>query len=130
MGKKKLEATLYPNMQGPFSQAVTAGGFIFISGQIPYDRKTDAVVKGSPADQIRKIMENVSEILGGIGATYDDVVKVTLFIRSYHDYTEISETYGTFFTGSFPARTNVAVADLPKGVFVIADIIAYIGPVT
>ena len=127
MPRDILPVPLYPAFIGPFSQGVRAGDFIFTSGQLPYDRERDGIVVGGTLSQTRQAMRNVREILVAGGADLDDLVKVTLFIRDYRDYSVINEAYGEFFPQTAPARALVQVATLPEGVNIIVDAIAYIG---
>lgn len=127
MPRNPLPIPLYPKVIGPFSQAVAAGGFVFLSGQVPYDREADDIVSGDSSTQIRQAMRNIQGILAELGADLGDLVKVTLFIRDYAEYGQISSAYGEFFSDSYPARTLVTVAELPPRVNVIVDAIAYVG---
>jgi 2-iminobutanoate/2-iminopropanoate deaminase len=127
MPRNVLDVELYPGLMGPFSQGVKAGDFIFTSGQVPYDRVKSGVVDGDIKAQTRQAMRNVEEILTSAGATLNDLVKVTLFIRDYWDYDAINQAYGEFFEHSYPARSLVQVATLPRGVDIIVDAVAYVG---
>ncbi|HZQ09143.1 MAG TPA: RidA family protein [Anaerolineae bacterium] len=127
MPRDVLPVSLYPAFIGPFSQGVRAGDFIFTSGQLPYERVADGIVAGDIQVQTRQAMRNVQEILAAAGATLDDLVKVTLFIRDYQDYSAINDAYSEFFPHTAPARALVQVATLPPGANIIVDAIAYIG---
>ena len=115
-----------PAAIGPYSQAVRAGNLLFASGQIPLDPATGAVVEGDIARQARQSCENVGAILRASGADFSNVVKTTCFLADLGDFAPFNEVYGAYFTGK-PARSCVAVKDLPKGVLCEVEVIAAVG---
>jgi len=125
MPKKTILTEKAPKPIGPYSQAIKAGPFLFISGQIPIDPSTGEVVKGDIREQTLRVMENIKAILEEAGFTFDDVVKVTVFLKDLSLFSKFNEVYGTFFGNSPPARTTVEVANLPKNVLLEVEAIAY-----
>jgi 2-iminobutanoate/2-iminopropanoate deaminase len=110
---------------GPYSPAVRAGDYIFISGQLPIDPSTSALVEGSVADQTRQVIENMKSLLDAAGATIADVVKCSVFLAEMADFAEMNGVYGEFFGDAKPARSTVqAVLPLPAAKVEI-DCIAY-----
>jgi len=108
---------------GPYSPAVGAGDFVFLSGQIPLD--ADGKLVGfTPKDQARKALENMSVTLAAAGLTLGDVVKTTIFLHDMDDFGAVNEIYAEFFTEPYPARSTVQVARLPKDVRVEIEAIA------
>ena len=106
-----------PAAIGPYSQAAKNGGLLFTSGQIPLVPSTGAVVEGDIAAQARQSLENLKAIVAEAGATMDDIIKTTVFIKDMNDFTAINDVYKTYFTeGCYPARSCVQVARLPKDV--------------
>jgi len=103
---------------GPYSQAIRANGLIFVSGQIPFDPKTDAIVDGGIAAQTDRALRNVAAILIAAGSSMDKVVRCTVFLTSMSDFSSMNGVYATFFPENPPARTTVAVAQLPKDVLI------------
>jgi 2-iminobutanoate/2-iminopropanoate deaminase len=99
---------------GPYSQAIRANGLIFVSGQIPFDPKTDAIVDGGIAAQTDRALRNVAAILIAAGSSMDKVVRCVVFLKNMGDFSSMNEVYATFFRENPPARTTVTVADLPK----------------
>ena len=99
---------------GPYSQAVRANGLIYLSGQIPADPETGAIVDGAIAAQTDRVLRNVAAILTAAGSSMDKVVRCTVFLMNMNDFGSMNEVYATFFRENPPARTTVAVAQLPK----------------
>lgn len=123
---KKISTDKAPAAIGPYSQAVVAGDFLYASGQIPIDPKTGNVEAEGITAQAEQSMINVGEILKAAGATYDSVVKTTCFLADIADFAAFNEVYAKYFTQK-PARSCVAVKDLPKGVLCEVEVTAYLG---
>jgi len=114
-----------PRAVGPYSQAVRAGDFLFVSGQIPIDPATGALVEGEIGDQTRRVLLNLQAILAAAGASLDEVVRTTVFLANLDDFAAMNEAYGEFFALPAPARSTVEAARLPKGARLEIDVIAY-----
>lgn len=120
-----IATTNAPGAIGPYSQAVkTAGGMLFVSGQIPLVPATGAVVEGGIAEQTTQVLENLKAIVTAAGYTLSDVVKTTVYITNMGDFGKVNEIYGKYFTENCPARVCVEVSKLPKDVLVEIDVIA------
>lgn len=116
-----------PAAIGPYSQAIRAGDFLFVSGQIPLDPSTGALVGGDVQAQTRRVLENLSAILRAAGASLEHVVKTTVYLADMADFPTMNEVYATFFTSAAPARATVQVSRLPRDVRVEIDAVAYLG---
>ncbi len=122
---EKVSTTKAPAAIGPYSQAVIAGDFLFASGQIPINPETGNVEAVGIVEQAEQSMQNVGEILKEAGISYDNVVKTTCFLAEIADFAAFNEVYAKYFTEK-PARSCVAVKDLPKGVLCEVEVIAYL----
>lgn len=111
---------------GPYSQAIKAGGWIYLSGQIPIDAKTNELVLKTIEEQTELVLKNSQQVLEAAGASLENVVKVTLFIENMEDFGKINGVYSTFFSAIPPARSAVQVSRLPKGVGIEVDMVAYV----
>ena len=111
--KEALSTPAAPAAIGPYSQGIRAGNLVFTSGQIPLDPATGLIPQGIEA-QTRQAMENVLAILAQAGATAENIVKTTVFLRNMDDFAAMNGVYATFFSGPAPARSAVQVARLPK----------------
>ena len=115
MSLKKIESTQAPRPVGPYSQAIAAGGFLFVSGQIALDPATQQLVAGGISEQTQQVFKNIAAILGAAQLRFDNVVKVEIFLADMADYAAVNSWYTRFFTVEpLPARYVVAVASLPK----------------
>lgn len=115
-----------PSAIGPYSQGVVAGGFLFTAGQIALDPATGEVVAGDVGAQAKQVLQNLTAVLAAAGATWNDVVKTTVFLQDMNDFAKVNEVYSTALGSARPARTTVAVAGLPRGVRVEIDAVAKI----
>ncbi|MEW6047976.1 MAG: RidA family protein [Bacillota bacterium] len=113
-----------PAAIGPYSQAIRANGFIYVSGQIALDPATGQLVEGPIEVQVRQVLSNLKAILAACGATFEHVVKTTIFLRSMGDFAEVNRVYAEFFPEPAPARSTVAVAELPRGAAVEIEAVA------
>jgi 2-iminobutanoate/2-iminopropanoate deaminase len=113
-----------PKAIGPYSQAIRANGFIFVSGQVAIDPQTQQVVSGDAAAQTERIMMNVSAILKAAGSCLERVVRSTVFLKNMGDFAAMNNIYAKYFAADAPARSTVEVARLPKDVLVEIDVIA------
>jgi 2-iminobutanoate/2-iminopropanoate deaminase len=113
-----------PKAIGPYSQAIKANGFVFISGQIPLDPATQELVSGDVAAQTERVLQNLSGILKAAGSSLQQVVKTSVFLKSMSDFANMNEVYSRYFNQAPPARSTVEVARLPKDVLVEIDVIA------
>jgi 2-iminobutanoate/2-iminopropanoate deaminase len=100
---------------GPYSLAIEAGDFLFVSGQIPLDAATGKLVGGDVSAQTRQSLENLKAILDAAGLTFADVVKTTIFLASMTDFAAVNEVYKAYVSEPYPARSTIAVAGLPMG---------------
>jgi 2-iminobutanoate/2-iminopropanoate deaminase len=116
-----------PAAIGPYAQAVRAGDFVFLSGQIPLDPATGAMVDGDIGTQTERVLDNLDAVLQAAGAGFDKVVRTTIFLVDLNDFAAVNERYGRRFGGRFPARATVQVAALPRGARVEIDAVAYLG---
>lgn len=117
-----------PRAIGPYSQAVRAGEFVFLSGQIPLDPETAAIVRGGIREQTEQVLKNIEAILTSIGLIFDHVVKTEIYLKSMDDFALMNEVYACFFSGDVkPARATVEVSRLPRDVLVEISCIAYSG---
>ena len=123
---RKISTDKAPAAIGPYSQAMIAGDFLYASGQIPINPATGNVESSDITGQAEQSMKNVGEILKAAGATYDNVVKTTCFLAEIADFAAFNEVYAKYFTQN-PARSCVAVKDLPKGVLCEVEVVAYLG---
>jgi len=113
-----------PKAIGPYSPAVWAGDFLFVSGQTPIDPATGAVVAGSAVEQLMQCIANVRALLKAAGLDLDQVVKTTLFVKDLNQFSAINEAYASVFAPPYPARSCVEVARLPKDALVELEVIA------
>ncbi len=120
---KYISTDKAPAAIGPYSQGIITGGLFFASGQIALDPATGAVKGETIAEQTETVCTNIGELLKAAGTTYDKVVKTTCFLADIADFGAFNEVYAKYFTGK-PARSCVAVKDLPKGVLCEIEIIA------
>ncbi len=121
--KKAINSQKAPGAIGPYSQAIEAGGMVFVSGQLPIDAVTGVMAQGAK-EQTRQSLENVKHILQEAGLTLDNVVKTTVFLEDMSLFAEMNEVYAAYFKAPFPARSAVAVKALPKGASVEIECIA------
>ncbi|MCP4712938.1 MAG: RidA family protein [Planctomycetes bacterium] len=126
MHKHTIATDKAPNAVGPYSQAISSGPMVFVSGQIPLDPATGIAVEGDIKAQTKRTLTNVREILTAAGSSMDEVVKITVFLTSMNDFAAMNEAYAEFFGEHPPARTCVEVSRLPKDVDVEIDAIALV----
>ena len=122
--KTQITSPKAPAAIGPYSQAIAANGFLFISGQLPIDPATGNFAEGGIRELTRQSLENVKSILAEAGLTLADVVKTTVFLADMSDFAAMNEVYAEYFTAPAPARSAVAVKTLPKGGVVEIEVIA------
>ncbi len=127
MQREQVKTDHAPAAIGPYSQAIKAGGMVFAAGQIPLDPATGQLVSGDVQAQTERVLENVRAVLTAAGASFETVVKTTVFLKSMSDFAAMNEVYARYFTGVAPARSTVAVADLPRGALVEIECIAFAG---
>ena len=126
--KTRIHTDKAPAAIGPYSQAVLAGDFIYVSGQLPLDPVSGAMAGDTAAEQAEQSIRNLSAILEAAGMTLDDVVKTTVLLADIADFAAVNEVYAKHFTGAvLPARAAFAVRDLPKGAKVEIELVAYKG---
>lgn len=113
-----------PKAIGPYSQAIRANGFLFISGQVCFDPATGNLISGGIQEQTEQVIKNLSAILQAAGSGLDKVVKTTVYLKNMSEFAQMNEVYGRFFPSAPPARSTVEVARLPKDVAVEIDVIA------
>jgi 2-iminobutanoate/2-iminopropanoate deaminase len=113
-----------PKAIGPYSQAVKANGFVFVSGQVAFDPATGQIIEGDVAVQTERVLKNISAILQAAGSGMEKVVRAGVFLKNMNDFARMNDVYGKFWTEAPPARTTVEVARLPKDVLVEIDAIA------
>jgi 2-iminobutanoate/2-iminopropanoate deaminase len=115
-----------PKPIGPYSQAVKANGFLFASGQVAIDPKTNEFIGGDIRQQTERVLENVKGLLEASGSNLHHVVKTTVFLKDMNDFTAMNEIYGRYFTSAPPARSTVAASRLPKDALLEMEVIALI----
>ena len=123
-GKKIIQTDKAPKAIGPYSQGIKANGFVFLSGQIALDPRTQQIVGGGVAGQTERVLENLKGIVEAAGSSMQHVVKTTVFLADINDFTAMNEVYARYFTAHLPARSTVEVARLPRDVRVEIDLIA------
>ena len=127
MTRKIIKTDSAPKAIGPYSQAVEAGGLVFVSGQIPIDPKTGNVVQADIKAQAKLVMDNAAAILAAAGCGMPNVVKSTIYLKNMADFAAVNEVYGSYFTSDPPARATVEVSRLPKDVAIEMDFTAWKG---
>ena len=126
MNKETISTDKAPKAIGPYAQAIKAGEFVYTAGQIPIDPKTGNLVAGAIAEQTRQVLENLKAVLEAAGSSLDQVIKATVFLKNMADFTVLNEVYGEYLGKAKPARSTVAVAELPRGALVEIDFVAMV----
>ena len=121
-----LQTDRAPKAIGPYSQAVRAGNLLYTSGQIPLDPETGELVTGSFEAMVRRVFDNLAAVLESGGASFRHVVKTTVFLKSMSDFAVLNGIYAEYFGDHKPARSTVAVAELPKGALVEIEMVAIV----
>jgi 2-iminobutanoate/2-iminopropanoate deaminase len=122
--RQAISSPAAPKAIGPYSQAIRAGNLLFLSGQIPLDPATGAIVDGDVTAQTERVLQNISAVLKAAGAGFENVVRTTVFLADMNEFAAMNAVYGTFVVDPPPARSTVQVARLPKDVRVEIDVIA------
>lgn len=126
MNREAIQTDAAPRAIGPYQQAIRTDGWVFTAGQIPIEPSSGNLVAGGIAEQTRQVLENLKSVLAAAGSSMDRVVKATVFLKNMADFAAMNEIYAEYLGGSKPARSTVAVAELPKGALVEIDLIAII----
>ncbi|MFK7819919.1 MAG: RidA family protein [Planctomycetaceae bacterium] len=113
-----------PAAVGPYSQAIKTGNMVFTAGQIPLDPTSMKIVEGDIQDQTRQVMNNLGKVLEAAGASFGSVIKTTIFLQHMSDFPKVNEIYAGYFSDAPPARSTVAVAELPLGAHVEIEAVA------
>ncbi len=124
MEKKAVSTERAPKAIGPYSQAVQAGRFLFLSGQIPLDPSTGEMVEGGFQVQTQRVMDNLRGVLESQGLGMESIVKTTIFLTDMGNFSEVNEIYGSYFSEEPPARSTVEVSSLPRGAAIEIEAIA------
>lgn len=127
MAKRIIYTDKAPRPVGPYSQGVIAGGWLFVAGQIPLDPATGRLIEGSFEEKARRVLENIRAIVEAAGGSLRDVVKVTVYLRDIALFERFNKVYSEYFSDEPPARVVVEVSNLPKGVDLEVEAIAYLG---
>jgi len=126
MNRESVQTDNAPKAIGPYEQAIKANGFIYTAGQIPIDPKTGNFVEGGITAQTRQVLENLKAVLEAGGSSLDRVVKATVFLKNMADFAAMNDVYAQYLGGAKPARSTVAVAELPRGALIEIDLVALI----
>jgi 2-iminobutanoate/2-iminopropanoate deaminase len=121
-----VETETAPKAIGPYAQAVKANGMVYTAGQIPINPRTGDFVGGDIAAQTRQVLENLKAVLEAGGSSLEKVVKATVFLRNMSDFAAMNEVYAEYLGTVKPARSTVAVAELPRGALVEIDLVAVV----
>jgi 2-iminobutanoate/2-iminopropanoate deaminase len=126
MTREAVQTDTAPKAIGPYEQAIKANGFLYTAGQIPIDPKTGNFVAGGIAAQTRQVLENLKAVLEAGGSSLDRVIKATVFLKNMEDFAAMNEVYGQYLGSAKPARSTVAVAELPRGALIEIDFVAMV----
>ena len=126
MTREVVQTDKAPKAIGPYQQAIKANGFIYTAGQIPIDPKTTNLVEGDISAQTRQVLENLKAVLEAGGSALDRVVKATVFLKHMTDFAAMNEVYAQYLGSAKPARSTVAVAELPRGALIEIDLVALV----
>jgi len=124
--RERIQTENAPAAIGPYSQAIKAGGFVFVSGQIPTNPETGEFVAGGIAEQTEQVFKNLKAVLEAAGSSLDQVVKTTVFLADMKEFSGMNEVYAKFFSGPPPARATVAAAGLPRDARVEIEAVAVV----
>ena len=124
MSRELVQTETAPKAIGPYTQAVKANGMVYTAGQIPIDPKTGEFVSGGIAAQTRQVLENLKAVLEAGGSSLEKVVKATVFLRNMGEFATMNEIYAEYLGNVKPARSTVAVSELPRGALVEIDLVA------
>ncbi len=124
MNREVVSTDAAPKAIGPYEQGIKVNGFLFTSGQIALEPKSGNLIDGGIGEQTRQVFENLKGVLGAAGSSLDRVVKANVFLKSMGDFSAMNQVYEEFLGKSKPARTTVAISELPKGALVEIDLIA------
>jgi 2-iminobutanoate/2-iminopropanoate deaminase len=127
MARSVIKTNNAPQAIGPYSQGIRIGQFIYTSGQIPIDPKTNTIVGGGIKNQTKQVLDNLKAVLAASGSSLQDAVKTTVYLTNMLDFAAMNEVYATYFSEPYPARSTVQVARLPKDVAIEIDVVAYLG---
>ena len=124
MQRERVATSAAPAAIGPYSQAITSGDFVFASGQVALDPATGQLIDGDVRAQTQRALENLAAVLDAAGSSLAQVVKTTVFLTTMSNFAAMNEVYAGYFTGDPPARSTVAVAELPRNALVEVEAIA------
>jgi 2-iminobutanoate/2-iminopropanoate deaminase len=124
--RERIQTNNAPAAIGPYSQAIRAGEFVFVSGQIAIDPETGQFVPGSVAEQTERVFRNLAAVLAAAGSSLDKIVKTTVFLADMKDFAEMNDVYARFFSEAPPARATVAAAGLPRDAKVEIEAVALV----
>ena len=124
--RERIQTEHAPAAIGPYSQAIKAGGLVFVSGQIPIDPETGEFVAGGISEQTQQVLQNLAAVLEAAGSSLDQVLKTTVFLADMKEFSGMNEVYATFFSGPPPARATVAAAGLPRDARVEIEAVALV----
>ena len=126
MNREAIQTDKAPKAIGPYSQAIKVGNLVYTAGQIPIDSKTGDFVAGGINEQTRQVLENLRAVLAAAGSSLDQVIKATVFLKNIGDFAAMNEVYAEYLGAAKPARSTVAVAELPRGALVEIDLVAIV----
>ena len=124
--RDRIQTKSAPAAIGPYSQAIKANGFVFVSGQIPIDPETGEFVSGGIVEQTQRVLKNLRAVLEASGSGLNQVVKTTVFLSDMKEFSAMNEVYSSFFSGAPPARSTVAAAGLPRNAMVEIEAVALV----
>ena len=124
MTKRQISTSQAPAAIGPYSQAIRANDLLFISGQIPLEPESGAMLEGTIGEQTKRVMDNIKAIVEAAGGTIDSIVKTTIFLTDLAHFQEVNGVYGSFFSDPPPARATIQVGALPLGAGVEIEAVA------